>query len=99
MARKARNLDGQGRPPERPDYGPQTWTAPPAELKPKLKAYLGRERDDVRMKPNLAYMNALLDAVEAGRRFGNRYPSEVEILAAARATGREIRMREPGEEG
>lgn len=98
MARKARNLDGQGRPPERPDYGPQTWAAPPPAVRAKLKALRALDPEE-RTKPNLAHMNALLDAVAAGRRFGNRYPSEEEIAAAARATGREARMREPGEEG
>jgi len=69
----------------------------PAEVAEQIKAITSQEWGVSR--PNLAYMNALLDAVEAGRKFGRRYPSEVEIVAAARATGREVRMREPGEEG
>lgn len=49
-------------------------------------------------KPNLGHMNALLDAVEAGRLFGSRHPSEDEVAAALRATGRELSTRQPGED-
>lgn len=72
------------------------WTKPPPDVEARLRD-LPRGTGAFG-EPNLAYMNALLNAVERGERFGRRHPDAVEVAAALKATGRELNVRQPGQD-